>query len=58
MFIDEAEGELVVRPKIGYQIMLGTFSATLLLFGVWWTPIIDGTQSSLTFLQRGRGQPE
>jgi hypothetical protein len=30
MFIDEPEGELVVRPKISYQLMLGTFSAALL----------------------------
>jgi NADH-quinone oxidoreductase subunit N len=53
MFIDEPEGELLVRPQIGYQIMLGTFSAALLVFGIWWTPIIEWTQSSLTFLQRG-----
>jgi NADH-quinone oxidoreductase subunit N len=53
MFIDEAAGELVVRPKISYQIMLGAFSAALILFGIWWTPIVEWTQSSLTFLQRG-----
>ena len=53
MFIDEAAGELVVRPKVSYQIMLGAFSAALILFGIWWTPIIEWTQSSLTFLQRG-----
>jgi len=53
MFIDEAERELVVRPKVSYQIMLGAFSAALLLFGIWWTPIIDWTSKSLTFLQRG-----
>jgi NADH-quinone oxidoreductase subunit N len=53
MFIDEPEGKLVVRPKVSYQIMLGAFSAALLLFGIWWTPIIEWTQSSLTFLQRG-----
>jgi hypothetical protein len=29
MFIDEPVGELAVRPKISYQIMLGTFSAAL-----------------------------
>jgi NADH-quinone oxidoreductase subunit N len=53
MFIDEPEGERTVRPKVSYQIMLGAFSAALLLFGIWWTPIIEWTQSSLTFLQRG-----
>jgi NADH-quinone oxidoreductase subunit N len=51
MFLDEPTGELVVRPKVGYQIMLGTFSAALLLFGLWWTPIIDWTAKSLTFLR-------
>jgi NADH-quinone oxidoreductase subunit N len=53
MFIDASEGELVVRPKMTYQIMLGAFSVALILFGIWWTPIIEWTQSSLTFLQRG-----
>ena len=53
MLIDEPEGELVVRPKVSYQLMLGAFSAALLVFGLWWTPIIEWTQSSLTFLQRG-----
>ena len=52
MFIDEPVGELVVRPKMTYQIMLGAFSAALLLFGIWWTPFIDWTQSSLAFFQR------
>jgi NADH-quinone oxidoreductase subunit N len=51
MFIDEPQGDLVVRPKIGYQIMLGAFSAALILFGVWWTPIVDWTSRSLVFLR-------
>ena len=34
MFIDEAERELVVRPKVSYQIMLGASSAAQLLHGV------------------------
>jgi hypothetical protein len=53
LFIDQSAGELVVRPKISYQIMLGTFSSAFLVFGIWWMPIIEWTQSSLTFLQRG-----
>jgi NADH-quinone oxidoreductase subunit N len=53
MFIDQPVGELVVRPKVSYQIMLGTFSAALLLFGIWWTPIVEWTQWSLTFMRRG-----
>ena len=32
MFIDEPNGDVVVRPHLGYQIMLGAFSAALILF--------------------------
>jgi NADH-quinone oxidoreductase subunit N len=53
MFIDAPQGDLVVRPRVGYQIMLGAFSAALLLFGIWWTPIIDWTQKSLMFCLKG-----
>jgi NADH-quinone oxidoreductase subunit N len=53
MFIDEPVGELVVSPRVSYQIMLGAFSAALLLFGIWWTPLIDWTQRSLLFCLRG-----
>jgi len=53
MFIEEPKGDIVVRPKLTYQIMLGAFSAALLLFGVWWNPLIAWTQASLQMLQRG-----
>jgi NADH-quinone oxidoreductase subunit N len=53
MFIDEPTGDVVVKPHLGYQIMLGAFSAALILFGIWWTPIIDWTQKSLLFCLRG-----
>jgi len=53
MFIDAPEGDLVVRPQVTYQIMLGALSAALLLFGIWWTPIIDWTQKSLMFCLKG-----
>jgi NADH-quinone oxidoreductase subunit N len=53
MFIDPPTGELVVRPKVTYQLMLGAFSAAILLFGIWWNPLIAWTQASLVFLQRG-----
>jgi NADH-quinone oxidoreductase subunit N len=51
MFLDEPQGELVVRPQFTYQILLGTFSAVLIFFGLWWTPIIDWTQQSLVLLR-------
>jgi NADH-quinone oxidoreductase subunit N len=50
MFIDPAERELVVRPQVGYQVMLGAFSVALVVFGLWWNPIIDWTAMSLTFM--------
>jgi NADH-quinone oxidoreductase subunit N len=53
MFIEGPAGDVVVRPRVGYQIMLGAFSAALILFGVWWNPLIDWTQKSLLFCLRG-----
>lgn len=53
MFIEAPTGELVVRPKVSYQVMLGAFSAALVLFGVWWNPILTWTQASLAFMNRG-----
>jgi len=50
MFLEAPVGEVTVRPHLGYQIMLGAFSAALLLFGVWWNPLVDWTQQSLVFL--------
>jgi NADH-quinone oxidoreductase subunit N len=52
MFIEEPVGDVVVRPRVGYQFMLGAFSAALLLFGIWWNPIVEWTQASLVFLTR------
>jgi len=53
MFIDAPVGEVVVRPRVGYQVMLGTFSAALVFFGIWWSPLLEWTQASLVFLTRG-----
>jgi hypothetical protein len=33
--------------------MLGAPPAALLLFGIWWTPIIDWTGKSLLFCLKG-----
>jgi NADH-quinone oxidoreductase subunit N len=51
MFIDAPERTVVVEPKIGYQVMLGAFSAAILVFGVWWAPIVDWAQRSLALLR-------
>ena len=35
----------------GYQLMLGGFSAAILLFGVWWTPMMEWTRASLALFR-------
>ncbi len=38
--------EPVASPR-SYPVLLGAFSALILVFGVWWSPMIDWTQRSL-----------
>jgi NADH-quinone oxidoreductase subunit N len=49
MFIDApyAAEPVPVRSRVSYQVLLGAFSAAILLFGVWWRPMVDWTQASL-----------
>jgi NADH-quinone oxidoreductase subunit N len=49
MFIDPAyvENPPALRSRVGYQVMLGAFSVAILVFGVWWTPMVDWTAASL-----------
>lgn len=49
MFIDApyVADAPALRPRVGYQLILGVSSAAILLFGVWWTPMVDWTQASL-----------
>ena len=51
MFMDAPYVEGGVEPKVGYQLMLGAFSAAILVFGIWWAPIVDWSQRSLTMLR-------
>ena len=51
MIIDEPKGEIVVKPSLTYQVMLGAFSLAILVFGLWWTPIATWTEQSLTFFR-------
>jgi len=50
MFLDAPYVETPVEPKVGYQLMLGGFSVAVLVFGIWWTPIVDWSQRSLSML--------
>ena len=36
-----------IRARAGYQVMLGAFSAAILVFGIWWSPMVEWTQASL-----------
>lgn len=35
----------------GYNVLLGAFSVLILVFGVWWRPMIDWTQASLALFR-------
>jgi NADH-quinone oxidoreductase subunit N len=49
MFIDPpyAADAPRIRTRVGYQLLIGGFSAAILVFGLWWTPLVDWTQASL-----------
>ncbi len=49
MFIDPAyvENPPALGSRVGYQVMLGVFSVAILVFGVWWAPMVDWTAASL-----------
>ncbi|GEJ57885.1 NADH-quinone oxidoreductase subunit N [Anaeromyxobacter diazotrophicus] len=51
MFLDAPYVTTPVEPKVGYQLMLGVFSAAVLVFGIWWAPLVDWSQRSLTMLR-------
>jgi NADH-quinone oxidoreductase subunit N len=49
MFIDApyVENPAPIRARLGYQLILGGASALILVFGLWWTPMIKWTEASL-----------
>jgi len=49
MFIDPpfAETPVTMERRVGYQLMLGGFSTAILVFGLWWSPLIRWTGASL-----------
>jgi NADH-quinone oxidoreductase subunit N len=51
MFLEAPVTAAPMRPRAGQQVMLGAFSVLLLVFGVWWAPLVDWTQSSLAMLK-------
>ncbi|HYG70600.1 MAG TPA: NADH-quinone oxidoreductase subunit N, partial [Anaeromyxobacteraceae bacterium] len=53
MFIDppfEAQ-PAPLRAAAGYNVLLGAFSVLILVFGVWWAPMVDWTGASLALFR-------
>jgi NADH-quinone oxidoreductase subunit N len=53
MFIDEpvASETVTLRPPATYQLLLGGAAVAIMVFGLWWTPIIDWSTASLQFFR-------
>jgi NADH-quinone oxidoreductase subunit N len=51
MFLEAPYVSGQVVPKLGYQVMLGAFSAAILVFGIWWSPIVEWSQRSLVMMR-------
>jgi NADH-quinone oxidoreductase subunit N len=48
MYIDQPHVEPTpIKAPVFYQLLLAGFSVAVLVFGVWWTPMIEWTQASL-----------
>ncbi len=48
MYIDQPHTEPTpIKAPIFYQVVLAASAAAVLLFGVWWTPMVEWTKSSL-----------
>ena len=53
MFIDApyAPDAAPIKPRVGYQLLIGGCSAAVLLFGLWWAPIVSWTEASLRLVR-------
>jgi NADH-quinone oxidoreductase subunit N len=53
MFIDPpyVENPAPIRGHVGYQLMLAATSAFVLVFGLWWTPLVDWAAASLQIVR-------
>jgi len=48
MYIDQPHTEPTpIKAPVFYQVVLAASAAAVLLFGVWWTPMVEWTKSSL-----------
>jgi len=52
MYIDPPHAEPTpIKSPIFYQVLLASFSTAILVFGVWWTPMIAWTHSALSIFR-------
>ncbi len=53
MFIDPPyeEHPAPIRARVGYQLILGGASAFVLVFGIWWTPLVEWAGASLQIMR-------
>jgi NADH-quinone oxidoreductase subunit N len=52
MYIDQPHTEPTpIKAPVFYQVLLGAFAAAVLLFGVWWSPMVAWTQASLSIFR-------
>lgn len=48
MYIDQPHSEPTpIKTPIFYQLLIGSFSVAVLVFGVWWGPMVDWTKASI-----------
>ena len=47
MFLDAPRVTTPIEARVGQQVMLAAFSALVLVFGIWWNPIVSWSQRSL-----------
>jgi NADH-quinone oxidoreductase subunit N len=49
MFIDApyAEHPPAIRPRVVYQLILAASATAVVVFGLWWAPMVEWTQASL-----------
>ncbi len=53
MFIDQpyVQDPAPIRARAGYSLILGGASAFVLVFGIWWTPIVEWAGASLQLMR-------
>jgi NADH-quinone oxidoreductase subunit N len=51
MFLDAPATTARIEPRVTQQVLLGACTALLLVFGVWWNPIVDWSRRSLEMLR-------